>query len=261
MTTARNDNKEEMSNISMPKGQGKYNNTQVGWLEKRSKFMKKWRARFCVLRMSNCLMITYKYEFDEVTNIKILNDKKNQTDSIIFGDISMVQEIDFDENGEEIEYHKVKDENKIIRSKEYFGFKVLINKEICNELILEKKRWNFKCKYEGFDLQTVTYQKKDFDSYIFRCKSRLATQYWIDLIGDCIIRAKYYNSINFKNNSFSLLPNDSDREIKYYRLLLGLPHNQNVTILWEKLGIALSQKEDKENDMNIFNSCCNAFET
>lgn len=40
---------EEIENdISIPVGYGKYNNTYCGWLEKRSKFVKKWRPRFCM---------------------------------------------------------------------------------------------------------------------------------------------------------------------------------------------------------------------
>eukprot|EP01084_Bolivina_argentea_P032606 60340_1 len=262
MATADTNEEAFKSNVSMPIGSGKYNNTQVGWLAKRSRHMKKWRPRFCLLRMSDCLMITYKQPFDQVTDVRVLNDKKNQTDSIIFGDISLIEDIEFDENGEEIEYKKGKNEKNLKISKDYFGFRVIINPSISrvNPSILSKKQWEFKCQYEGFDPQIIKYQKKHFDSYVFRCKSKLATQCWIDLISDCIIRAKYYNANNLKNNLFSFIKHETDREIKYYRLLLGLPHNNKITILWEKLGFALSMKEDKD-DASIFNACCNAFET
>ena len=220
-----------------------------------------------VLKMSHCLIITYKYQFDDVTSTHSLNDKKNQTDSVLFGDISSVQEIEFDINGEEYQYNNGK--KNIEKSDEYVGFKVFIDcEQIENEEIMERKLHQFECQYEGFDLQRIKYQKKDFDSYVFRCKNKYAIRYWIDLIQDCIIRAKYYNYKNLKNNTFKLLSfnnNDNnydmikEREIKYYRLLLGLPHNQKIAILWEKLGTAISMKQEK--DINTFNSCCNAFET
>ena len=264
ISETKSDDKEN-NDISMPIGYGKYNNTQCGWLEKRSKYVKKWRARFCVLKMSHCLMITYKYQFDQVTSTKALNDKKNQTDSILFGDISCVQEIEFNINGEEYDYNGNNNKKKLKKSNQYFGFKVFINNDISNQDIIENKKHYFQCQYEGFDLQTIKYQKKDFDSYLFRCKNKYAIRLWIDLIQDCMIRAKYYNcqrSIQCKLiniNTFAIIPEIKEREIKYYRLLLGLPHNQNITILWEKLGFAISMKQEK--DINTFNLCCNAFET
>ena len=48
---------EEIENdISIPVGYGKYNNTYCGWLEKRSKFVKKWRPRFCMSQQSSFLV-------------------------------------------------------------------------------------------------------------------------------------------------------------------------------------------------------------
>eukprot|EP01084_Bolivina_argentea_P096662 173767_1 len=245
---------------------------KMGYIEKRSKWVHKWRYRYMVLNMKQCTLSTYKdSDMKEMTANIVLGEKtevisipmKRRTKEKIDTNISDNNESKKDYNDEGNANIDEPNMQNTVSSEtidtETYGFELHFNNKKSTDTSFKvNKNGEIYINPNAAAQNTMIINYPDIKELNnirlpIRCKFERSRDEWIDLIKDCIIRSKYHKyflmdiiyvndeNIEEKQEDIDTIPVIKTGQypvqmVAMLRELLELRHNNGKWKYWQILG-------------------------